>query len=168
MYNLTVAGSGFSRFDDLAKKLKSFDAPLAEIGAYLEFKAKNRFRLEQAPDGTKWAPLAPSTLANKKRLGKSTRILSSDGGLAASIAFRVVGNAVVVKPSMDYAIFHQLGTTPYTIRPKKKATLSFYTADGWRSSKSINHPGLKPRPFMGFEPGDAAKISQILVGYLDG
>jgi phage virion morphogenesis protein len=166
MFELSLEGTGLARFADLASKLDNLQRPLAEVGAYLEFKAKNRFRLEQAPDGKKWAPLAPSTLANKKRLGKSTRILSSDGGLAASIAFRVVGNAVIVKPSAEYAAFQQFGTSPYTIRPRKKPNLKFFTGDGWRSSKQVNHPGIPARQFMGFEPSDPDKIREIIGSYL--
>jgi phage virion morphogenesis protein len=139
MFDITIQGQGFSQFDDLARKLKSLDRPLGEVGAFLERKAKLRFASETAPDGRKWAALRPSTIAQKKRLGKSSRILTRDGGMVASIAFRVSGNAVTVKPSVDYAIFHQTGTSK-----------------------------IPARPFMGFEAGDAEEIAQIIADYLGG
>jgi phage gpG-like protein len=122
-----------------------------------------RFVTQTAPDGSKWAPLSANTLASKK----TRAILRESGGLAASIGFRVTGNAVIVKPSMDYAIFHQLGTKPYTIRPKRKKLLAFQAAGGLAFAKEVNHPGIPARPFMGFEAGDADAITKILAGYIN-
>lgn len=141
MFDITIDGKGFAQFDELARRLQSLDRPLGEVGAFLERKAKLRFSTETAPDGRKWVALRPSTIAQKKRLGKSSRILTRDGGMVASIAFRVSGNAVTVKPSVDYAIYHQLGAA---------------------------RRNLPARPFMGFEAGDVEAIAQIIGDYLGG
>lgn len=137
MFEISIQGQGFSQFDDLAGKLKSLDRPLGEVGAFLERKAKLRFVAESAPDGTKWAALRPSTLRYKK----TRTILRETGAMSASIAFRVSGNAVIVKPSVDYAIYHQLGA------PARN---------------------LPARPFMGFGAGDPEAIAQIIADYLGG
>lgn len=133
MFDITIGGEGFSQFNDLARKLKTLEQPLGEVGAYLERKAKLRFVAETAPDGRKWAALRPSTLRYKK----TRTILRESGAMAASIAFKVSRNAVTVKPSVNYAIYPQLGTDR-----------------------------MPARPFMGFEPSDPQAIAQIIADYL--
>jgi phage virion morphogenesis protein len=166
VFEIDVSTNGVRAFDDLAEKLQSLRAPLAETGALLERKAKQRFRTQKAPDGTPWEPLAPSTLAEKRLRKKPTGILSREGLLAASIAFNVSGNEVRVKPSQEYGIYHQTGTKPYKIRAKR-GRLRYYTDQGWRSSAEVNHPGLPARPFMGFEPDDPEQIAQIFADHLE-
>lgn len=141
MFEIDVTSSAVRATDNLVAKLQNLNAPLAETGAYLERKAKLRFLAQKDPSGKPWAPLKPATIAEKKRLGKSSNILSRDKILAASIAFNVSGNEVRVKPSVEYGIFHQVGA------PGRK---------------------LPARPFMGFEADDGANIGQIFRDHLEG
>ena len=135
MFGIDLETSGNTNINELAAKLNNLQQPLGEIGAFLERKAKLRFVAETDPTGKKWAPLRPSTLRYKK----TRTILRETGAMAASIGFRVAGNAVFVKPSVDYAIYHQTGTAR-----------------------------MAARPFMGFEPGDGDAIARIIRGYLEG
>lgn len=48
-----------------------------------------------------------------------------------------------------YAPFHEFGTKPYEIRAKRVKALRFIGRGGKSVfSKSVNHPGLKARPFF--------------------
>ena len=168
MLEIDVTDSAVKATGNLVGRLQNFNGPLGETGALLERKAKNRFTSQKDPSGKPWKPLAASTVAAKKQLGKSSSILSSDKILANSIFFNVSGNEVRVKPSVDYGIFHQLGTKAYKIRPKNAKALAFMAAGGMAFAKSVNHPGLPARPFMGFEADDADKIGQIFRDHLEG
>lgn len=141
MFEIDVTDSAVRAADNLVARLQNLNAPLAETGAYLENRAKDRFQFQKDPSGKPWAPLRPATVAEKKRLGKSSNILTRDALLSASIAFAVSGNEVRVKPSEDYGIFHQLGV-------KKR--------------------NLPARVFMGFESSDPDRIGQIFRDHLEG
>ena len=119
----------------LARKLSSYQQPLEETGAYLENRAKTRFLTQKDPTGKAWAPLRPSTLRRKK----TRAILRETGVMAASISWLVSGATVRVRPSVDYALLHQLGAKR-----------------------------MPARPFMGFESGDPAAIGKIFRGYIEG
>ncbi|MBD1918898.1 MULTISPECIES: phage virion morphogenesis protein [Cyanophyceae] len=140
MFEIDVSSSAVRAADNLVARLQNLNAPLAKTGALLENKAKKRFQSQKDPGGKPWAPLKPATVAEKKRLGKASSILTRDALLSASIAFNVSGNEVRVKPSEEYGIFHQTGS--------KKA--------------------LPARPFMGFEADDPDKIGQIFRDHLEG
>lgn len=135
MLEINVSTNGVRALDDVQAKLRNFRPALGEVGAYLERKAKLRFVKQQAPDGTKWAPLKPSTLLSKK----TRTILRETGNLVNSIAFNVGADEVRIKPSAEYGIFHQTGTK-----------------------------NMVARPFMGFEPDDAANIQQIFEDHIGG
>lgn len=135
MLEINVSTNGVRALDDVQSRLKNFRPALGEVGAYLERKAKLRFVKQQAPDGTKWAPLKPSTLLSKK----TNTILRETGNLVNSIAFNVGADEVRIKPSAEYGIFHQTGTK-----------------------------NMVARPFMGFEPDDAANIQQIFEDHIGG
>lgn len=139
MFEIDVQANVLTATDELITRLRDPSKPLGEVGAYLEAKAKQRFLREQDPDGNPWAGLAPSTIADKKRRGAPLSILRDRGLLASSIAFNVSGAEVRVGTSQEYAIWLQRGT--------KK---------------------MPARPFMGFEPGDAAAISSIFRRHIQG
>lgn len=64
-----------------------------EIGDLLLKRTKERFRAEVTPDGTPWAPLAPSTLRRKESLGYGdAQKLVRTGKLRDAIQ-RIVGRA---------------------------------------------------------------------------
>ncbi|AGI33469.1 TPA: phage virion morphogenesis protein [Mannheimia haemolytica] len=68
-----------------------------------------RFKAEQDPDGNNWKPLASSTLALKRKRGKSTKILRQDGYLADKTAYNVTSDNVEFGSQEVYARLHQFG-----------------------------------------------------------
>lgn len=65
-----------------------------------------------------WAPLAPSTLAGKRRAGQDQRILHAEGDLRASLTRRggdhleeVTDSSLVFGTTDPKAKFHQFGTS---------------------------------------------------------
>jgi len=139
MFEIDVEANALRATDDLIARLRNPEKALGEVGAYLEGKAKQRFLQEKDPQGNPWAPLAPSTIADKQRRGAPLKILRDRGILMSSIAFRVSGAEVRVGTSQEYAIWLQKGT------------------------------GKMPsRPFMGFEPTDADAIAGIFRRHIQG
>lgn len=49
-----------------------------------------------------------------------------------------------------YAPFLEHGTPPYTIRARRAKALRFFVGGAVRFARSVQHPGLRPRPF--FQP----------------
>lgn len=113
MLDVNVSTNGVQALEDVQRRLKNLRPALGQVGTYLERKAKVRFVKEQTPDGSKWAPLKPSTLSRKK----TRAILRETGNLVNSIAFTVGTDEVRIKPSAEYGIFHQTGTRKMVARP---------------------------------------------------
>ncbi len=60
------------------------------------------------------------------------------------------GAAGVVGYRAIYAKWQEQGTRPYTIRARNRRALRFMGRDGEPVfAKSVRHPGLRPRPFLG-------------------
>lgn len=79
------------------------------LGETLKKIHTDRFKAETDPDGNKWEPLAPRTLALKRKRGKSTKILRQDGYLADKTAYNVSDDSVEFGSSQIYARLHQFG-----------------------------------------------------------
>jgi hypothetical protein len=155
--------------DQYAGRLKNLAPALDTIGAYTERLAKESIIKGETMGGKPLAPLAPSTVAEKKLRGKARGILRRDGALLASISFvRTSGKEVQVGTNLQYAPWVILGTSPYTIRAKTGRGLRFYTADGWRNTMQVNHPGLPERNiFDGFQKRVAPFVEATLASYLE-
>lgn len=81
-----------------------------EIGDYLVEKTENRFKSQTAPDGTAWAPRAPSTLNRYKKAGiKFGGILHVSGQLGQSIFHEHNSTSVRIGTPEKYAGIQQLG-----------------------------------------------------------
>lgn len=101
-------------------------------------------------DGTeqKWKPLSPNTVAQRRK--GSNRPLQDTGRLKQSWTKstgnpHIIGDTVSVTSNMKYAPYHEFGTGPYTIKPKKGKRLAFMTAGGMRFPKEVHHPGVPKR-----------------------
>lgn len=62
------------RVENLTPVMKAFSE-------YMVVRTDDRFKAEEAPDGSGWEPLAPVTVARKKRQHKIDKILQQDGYL---------------------------------------------------------------------------------------
>lgn len=83
------------------------------------------------------------------RRSGSNPLLKESRALQQSI--RVVSvsqDAVIVGTDRKYAQYHQFGTQPYVIRPKRGRYLFWKGAA--HPVRKVNHPGLPARPFMPF------------------
>lgn len=99
---------------DRAKRVKDLDKPLRKSGLLEERETKLNFARESDPDGNGWAPLAASTLRQKRGGG----ILKEFGALSASIAMTgPSGNQVrVASRGVRYGIYHMTGTSKMPAR----------------------------------------------------
>ena len=86
-------------------RLDLVDNLLEEWGAQQVARLRGAFLVggHHAHGGTRWAPLAPSTI---RRKGHAT-ILVHTGGLAASLFHDVSGMAVVYGAQSKLAVYHQ-------------------------------------------------------------
>lgn len=66
--------SSIGRVEDMTPVMKSFSE-------YMVTRTDDRFKAEEAPDGSGWQALAPVTVARKERLHKIDKILQQDGYL---------------------------------------------------------------------------------------
>lgn len=89
---------------------------LHAIGQHQVMQTQRRISTEKAdPDGTKWRPLALSTL--KARDGKGRGALWATGQLFSSIKYKVVNKTVQVFTSLPYARWLQFGSRNAPARP---------------------------------------------------
>lgn len=166
--DITYNASGVN-LDKYVGRLQNLGPALDAIGSYAERAVKQAIIKGEKLSGEPLAPLSRNTVAEKKMRGKARGVLRRDGGLLASIAFaRTKAAEVMIGTNLEYAPWVILGTDPYEIRPKGPYPLRFYTAGGWRSTYSVQHPGLPERNiFEGFEQALGPYVEATLKGYLE-
>ena len=91
--------------NDFAKQGKQLEPALAEIGEYLIESHQERFRLQVAPNGELWEPLAPETIERKG----NDDILRDRGTKADTLAYQLSSNQLDFGTSLEYAATHQFG-----------------------------------------------------------
>lgn len=105
----------------------------------------------------KWKPLAPSTLALRKRGGDAP--LQDTGVYRGSFTGQPNGGpaprtnnvSYVEVGSADYrAAWHEHGTGPFTIPATKKVKAALMRNGQWMhfGKKAIHHPGIPARPVL--------------------
>lgn len=159
--------------DEIRKRLSTLAARMGDIspimkiiGERILLRTEERFKGQgPAPDGTPWAPLAPST----RRLKKHHKILTESGGLKGSIAYRVMGNVLIVGTNKVYAAIHQFGgrTAARTIRPRQGKAL--YWPGAAHPVRVVKHPGsaIPARPFLGISERESIELIGIIERYLE-
>jgi len=86
------------------------------IGTLVEGQTKRRIAVEKrSPDGAPWAPLKPSTIANRRK--RSSSILTDTGRLLGSISHTATSRQAIIGTNVEYAGFHQSGTRKMVARP---------------------------------------------------
>ena len=91
-------------------RVQNLEPPLKGWGNYMEQETERQFATETDPDGVRWAALAPSTLAQKRRLGYPDSILTRTGKMRNSVVAIADARSVLIGVDVPYAIFHQRGT----------------------------------------------------------
>jgi phage gpG-like protein len=129
---------------DLIQRIRAFKdrRPILEaMGAALVSVATLAFR-QSALRPTPWKPIRAAD-------GKFKAPLYDTGALKHSIRIiTATRDSVTVGSDRPYAAAHQFGSKPYVITPKTAKAL-FWPGAG-HPVKSVNHPGLPPRPFFPF------------------
>ena len=144
-------------------------------------------------EGQQWEPLAESTQnsrlwrrstakktyghlvarrAKKKRGGaaRSVRALRDSGTLARSITIsKDIGRAsITVGTPVEYGLYQHEGTDPYTIHASAGGTLAFIGSEGGVVfSKSVDHPGIPSRSFLGYDKADIEGMFEIIIRHLN-
>lgn len=111
-----------------------------------------------------WAPLSPNTIASRRK-GSSVP-LQDTGKLRQSFAMSVafIGNKVTVGTTHRVAEFHNFGTRPYPIVPKRAKALRFMMAGGPVFARHVKkHPGLPKRQMV----PDAPKGKELAVAIIE-
>lgn len=174
------------------KGLERHDKVLHSVGETLLNVNRDRHAAGLAPDGSKWKPLAPSTIgtaiwnaqggaftkggklrkttslkvAQKVQAQRGGRVLYVSGDMLNSFQQQANGDTLMLNFDGDrearLAGWHHLGTKPYVITPKKAKALAF----GGMVVKRVNHPGLPARPLLGFPDSDRRLAISVLDDYL--
>lgn len=98
---------------DLSDRAADLRQPLNEFAAYKEGQLKQNFNRQVDPDGNPWAPLAPSTLDQKRRRGAPLQILTDSAVLKSGITAQpATANTVTIASvaGSEYGIWHLRGT----------------------------------------------------------
>lgn len=154
--------------------------PLRRIGVVMQAMVSRNFQERGRPQ--KWAPLTENTKAARKRGGGVP--LQDTGALKKSVNIRMqYPDQVAAHSEHDVAAFHQFGTRPYVIRPKRPGGVLRFTVKGaggrdkggrftasksTASAREVHHPGLPARPFMVWVEDGVEKIKNMLLNDLLG
>lgn len=140
---ITVRAYGSGEINSLLSRIAragtDLEPAFAEIGEYLIEATQERFKLELAPNGEQWEPLAPETLARK---GGEDRILQQSGTMRDLLTYQIAGRVLTFGSNQEYAATHQFGR---------------------------EEDGIPARPFLGLTTGpwrDADEIVEILRDHL--
>ena len=134
----------------LARQLEDPRDVFEEWGEYLLTSTKERFRVKEAPDGSPWAPNAPSVV---RRKGRDDPLIGETGLLADRIHYRVTRNHLEVGSPMEYAATQHFGA--------KRG--DFGTTS---SGRPIPWGDIPARPFLGLSEEDEAQLLDILEDHL--
>lgn len=131
-------------FNAFADACRNTEPAMREIGDALVESTRKRFDTETDPQGNRWAPNSPVTLAKKS----GTKILTDSGALKASIRAALYGSGkgVSVGSSLPYTAMMQFGGT--------KARFPHLWGD------------IPARPFLGRSAEDQETIREIMRKHL--
>ena len=153
----------------LSAKAKRLAPAFKNIGEELLRSTRERFALQEDPDGHKWQPLKDSTKANKAAHGYgSQNILTMRGHLRDSIRYQADEQGVRIGTNRIYGAIHQFGgtTRAHEIKPANKKALAWPGAR--YPVRSVKHPGsvIPARPFLGISERDKTRILEIVADHL--
>lgn len=159
--------AAFRRFTEFGQDASPM---FAEISEHLLESTQKRFATSTGPDGTPWVKLKD---------GSGRRPLVKSGTMRDQIFPSHGKNYAEINATAMQALWHQEGTDPYVILPKKGKALSFGApmsvfsgpskgkVVGSTTVRKVNHPGLPARPFIGLSNDDRQAIGDIATAYLE-
>jgi len=124
-------------FEEVLNHVADKEQLLREVGEALLFNIDKRFETETDPDGKKWRPLSPFTIAMKQQQGRIQKILQSTGRLRGSFEYRISNEKLIIGTNVSYARKHQFGE------------------------------GVPQRKIVGVSKEDRLAVQQITEDYLD-
>lgn len=134
---VTASGPALATIRDIVGKLKNPGTFYAAAADIMVSQTQTRFSEQRSPDGIAWAPLAPSTVAQR---GSDRPILERSGDLR-----RIKGES-----SISYAKAGPSGPLPY-------AAIHQFGGQAGRG-KSTTIPA---RPYLGFGDEDITEIEDL-------
>jgi phage virion morphogenesis protein len=155
----------------------------ASVGERLLSSTKDRFRQQNAPDGTPWAPLSPRTIKARESAGLTPiSILRARGYLAGSINYIATSDEVSVGSGVAYAAIHQLGGT--INKPSRQAKIYRMKDDNGQVGRRFVKKGdanhvtdvtipahkinIPARPYLGLTTADEEGILEDAQDWLMG
>lgn len=136
----------------LAKRGRNPRPALLEIGEELRDSTLKRFAASTGPDGSRWAPNQPSTLA-RWRGGAKKPLIGEGKALSTQISYRVAADAVYIGSPMKYAATQQFGA--------KKGALGTSRRGG-----PLPWGDIPARPFLGISAEDRKTIEAIIAAHM--
>jgi len=115
----TGADEAAARLEAIAARLRDISPVMQVIAADTMTVIDDSFAGSRSPDGSAWAPLAPSTVA-RRRLGSSTPLVDT-GRLRSSMFARANPRGLQFGTNVTYAAPHQIGAS--NGRPPRRAFL---------------------------------------------
>lgn len=101
--------------------MMKFDKVIKDVGLYLTMESKLNFDGQHSPEGIPWAPFARTP---GRRRGIGAKLLRDTGILMASLVSKGLGHVEMAGEHslewgtmVDYAQFHQWGTSTIPARP---------------------------------------------------
>lgn len=155
---------------------------MLEVSELLAAIAERSFDAERSPDGVPWAPLAPATVRQKRKAGRSEKILEREGDLKSSILSDHDRRSAAAGTNLVYAAIHQFGGTIQ--RSARSQVLAFAARGGRFTSRAAasrrragsvrvsfaaigaHNIDIPARPFLGVGQGDADAILDIVAEHL--
>lgn len=97
-------------FNQVSDRLSDLTPFFQDLGEHLVRRIDDGFRNQTDPYGSAWAPLAASTLKEKVRKKRITKILQSRGTMRSTLTYQAGRDRLVIGFNTFYATFHQRGT----------------------------------------------------------
>ena len=152
---LTIDAAGLAqtrkRLGALAAAGRDLTPLMRDIGEYLLRATKDRFAEQKAPDGAPWAPLSEATKRRKTR--NRDRILTQDGYLGGTLAYRAAPDGLLLGSPLVYAGTHQFGAQKGAFGTTSKGS-------------PIPWGDIPAREFLGLSDADRDEIGELVRDYL--
>jgi len=112
--------------------IKDMTPILKPFSESMVLRTEYRFENQEAPDGSGWVKLDPSTISRKVKLKKRDKILQYGGDLIGSIRPYSDRNSAGLMSKVDYAAIHNRGGMAgrnHSVMIPKREFLGFNDAD---------------------------------------